>query len=176
MKRLFIAVNIPTAIKEKVSGSHSLINQPSLKLVKKENLHITLKFIGSVPEEKVNSFPELLARVKAEPFSVILSGFSHFKEKVLFISVKEGSKQLEELARQINEFLGIEDSFHVHLTLARNKSMQEQEFRELVGKLNETGFEESFEVKSVELMESDLKPTGPEYKIVYSHSLSSSTS
>jgi 2'-5' RNA ligase len=172
-KRLFIAVNITPEIREKIAAEVlPELKGEGLKPVKKENLHLTLRFIGYVPEEKLGDFIKVVSGLKCSPFMVSFSGFSHFRKRVLFIDIKEGAGQLESLSNQINSALGTEEPFTAHLTIARNKGMRAKEFSALVESLNKKGFSGSFTVKSVELMESRLSREGPEYSVVYSFSFS----
>ena len=58
MKRLFVAIDIPKELKEKINSE---LIQPlgEVKKVQKENLHITLAFIGDASEsnEKIIIMP-----------------------------------------------------------------------------------------------------------------------
>ena len=57
-KRLFLAVNFPEKIKKELY-SYSYKNGYSeipARWTKKENLHITLLFVGSLTEKKLNEF------------------------------------------------------------------------------------------------------------------------
>jgi len=61
--RLFIAIEIPKESKESIRNLENLIDtNASVKWVKKENLHITLKFLGEV--ESSSPIEEILADVR----------------------------------------------------------------------------------------------------------------
>lgn len=55
MIRAFIAVELPGALKEEVSALQAKMQEAraDVKWVESENLHLTLKFLGEVPEEKI---------------------------------------------------------------------------------------------------------------------------
>jgi len=73
-KRIFVAVNLPDKIKEKLIGYQSQWNEIPANWTKKENLHITLSFLGYLADEDL---PDVLVATekvaaKAESFSVVL--------------------------------------------------------------------------------------------------------
>lgn len=79
---------------------------------------------------------------------------------------------MQELSNKINTLLGTEaEQFSSHLTIARNKQASSAEFHDVLEKLKGINISESFEVKSVELMESELGEKGPKYSVVKSFSL-----
>ena len=73
MKRIFIAVNLPEEIKESLNGLIEKLPKDKVKAVKKENLHITMKFLGYMPEE---TLPELYKKLNA------LRKFQKFRIKI----------------------------------------------------------------------------------------------
>ena len=44
--RLFIAVDIDEGLQDKLVGIQTRLLEPSIKLVERQNLHATLKFLG----------------------------------------------------------------------------------------------------------------------------------
>ncbi|MCX8158284.1 MAG: RNA 2',3'-cyclic phosphodiesterase [Candidatus Diapherotrites archaeon] len=177
-KRLFIAVSVPENIKQEINNLVLNLKKnkclEGLRFVEKENLHITLKFIGYMPEEKLDELISALDKVSFKPFNIEIKGFSHFKYRVLFIDIIKGRDFLESLAFRINETLGTHDNFRAHLTIARNKNMQKDNFLEVLDILNKEDFNQSFSVKSFELIESVLYSHGPKYKTIFSKLSSSS--
>jgi 2'-5' RNA ligase len=95
------------------------------------NLHVTLKFIGSIPEELVEGIALRLQRVAAKlpPFEARARGFGAFPSlthpKVLWVGVE--GEPLVKLQRAVEDAmaeLGIEKeerAFHPHLTVGRVK-------------------------------------------------------
>lgn len=174
IKRLFLAVNVPPWLKDKISEELlPSVHKTSLKPVGKENLHLTLLFLGATPEENIPGINEKLKGISFEPFTVKLKGFSHFNARVLFIAAEKGADEIISLSRKINSALGKNEKCDAHLTVARNKGMQKKEFLEILDLLNKKGFEAEFEVISFELMESLLSKKGPEYSVVHAFSASS---
>lgn len=177
MKRIFIAINLPEQVKDELEKAKQEIIESFPeevgkrvgKWARKENLHVTLLFIGSVKDEKVL---EVLSRTKqavngSKPFVVEL-------DKIVYGAVNRGVPRLiwaeikhnKDLARLADK-LGSK-RFRGHITLARVrqwvfKQIEPEERPEI-----ERELDLSFEVKSVDIMESALKRTGAEYKILES--------
>ena len=57
--RLFLAIDIPENLKEEVAKFQEQFKIKGIKLVEKENLHITVKFLGEVDEEKLKEILDL---------------------------------------------------------------------------------------------------------------------
>ena len=64
--RLFIAIELPTSVRAELASLQSrLQHEPALKNVRwvsPNNIHLTLKFLGNVPQPRV---PALTAAVRA---------------------------------------------------------------------------------------------------------------
>ncbi|HUB92374.1 MAG TPA: RNA 2',3'-cyclic phosphodiesterase [Candidatus Saccharimonadales bacterium] len=128
--RLFVAVDIPGEIKEKLWEAAKAFELKGVILSKKENYHVTLQFLGEVDESRLQGVKDALSSVKAEGFGVTLSGISTFDAtlRVIFAEVKAGSEELRKIYSQIDAELakkGIryeaENSYKPHVTLARVK-------------------------------------------------------
>ncbi|MFH1752149.1 MAG: RNA 2',3'-cyclic phosphodiesterase [archaeon] len=171
--RIFIAVNQPKKLKKLIFEELSLmIPDERMKKVEKENLHLSLKFLGCLDESFLEKVKEKLGKVKVEEkeFKASFGLVKDFKNKVLWLEVKSGATELKELEKEINSALSLkQENFIPHLTLARNKNLTNLELKELEEKINkkikEIKLEEKeFVVKEFSLMESILKPSGPEYR------------
>ena len=137
-KRLFIAVEIPVKARKAVYqlGSGVLKNYDDARPVKEANMHVTLKFLGSVPGDSidlindaaddasssVNNFSfEIDGKIDAFPnkkrartvFSAIGDGRLEFK--LLYLSLEE---YLGGACRQLGVKAGPND-FIAHITIAR---------------------------------------------------------
>lgn len=175
VKRLFVAVNLPQELKEVLFKKYcKILDSESFKLVEKENLHLTLKFLGNLPSEKIPELCKALEKVCSEKkFSAGLDGFGSFGKNILWIRVSKGSKELQALSNKVNNCFGTElEEFSPHLTIARNKQASSAEFRKALEALKQIIISESFEVKSIDLMESVLEQKGPKYSVIRSFRLS----
>ena len=129
--RLFIGTDIPTAILEAVSAMRNELKPltDSVRWVRPESLHLTLKFLGEVAEERVDGIDRRLAGIKWDAFKVSVSGVGFFPNRraprVLWAGVS--SPGLSDLAGQVDRgmveegFEGETRAFGPHLTLARSR-------------------------------------------------------
>ncbi len=128
--RIFIALDIPgrirAHIREFMERARALA--PEARWARPEGLHVTLKFVGHVSDQKVEEIKNVLAAVKTAPFHVKFESAGFFptpkSPRVFWIGV-EGGAALSELAASIDDAthkLGIakeERAYSPHLTLAR---------------------------------------------------------
>jgi len=164
-----LAINIPTELKEKIAKTFlSKLNIKGLKPVQKENLHLTMKFLGNLPEDALEDFADnLLALAKKKKFEIELQGIGDFKKRVIWIGVTKGSKELAEIGSRINSLLELHGKkFSAHLTLARNKFLEHEKANALLNELKKIGFKEKFLAESLDIMESQMTPSGPKYSVL----------
>ncbi|MBI3403984.1 MAG: RNA 2',3'-cyclic phosphodiesterase [Acidobacteria bacterium] len=181
--RLFVALDLPDdvrrAIGELLENLRRSIHGPSY--VRADAMHITLKFIGEVAEEKVAGIIRALQSLpKFHPFELsfgILGYFPNEKRPSVLWAGITAPPALAELASAIEralEPLGVareSRDFHPHLTLARLKSPAGvPQVRDAVKKLQEIQFGAA-QFKEFHLYQSTLKPTGAEYARMATFSL-----
>ena len=172
--RLFIAINLPKNIKDSLFKSQKSIsgNLAKINWVAKKNLHITLKFLGDMNEDKLNLVKSELKEIEFKPFELKLKDLGFFwyrgNPRIIRLNFADGKKIIE-LQRKIDErllevFSG-DQKFSPHLTLGRIKSIKkEKEFLDELKKLKFSGGE--FEVNEFHLIESKLTKDGPQYKVI----------
>jgi 2'-5' RNA ligase len=173
--RLFVALDVPQKVREALAEVSEKLRKvcPSARWTRLEGVHITLKFIGEMPEEQFESIREALGTLGAfAPVEVRFAGFGFFpsarRPRVFWAGVN-GGPQLSELAAAIEmrlERFGIapeKRAFHPHLTLARFESSQgTQALRDAVEELGTSEFgTETF--REFHLYQSVLKRSGAEY-------------
>lgn len=167
--RLFTSVEIPERIKEEISKISREFDRKGITSAKREAYHITLQFFGNATEEQVGKIREALSSVKRETFTVRLSGLDYFGKlpRVIFIPVKEGSRELTSIYSEIEENLekvGIfhekENEYSPHLTIARVRHFADKE--EILSKIMAYKYHEfgSFTVESLFLKKSTPTPEG----------------
>ena len=178
--RLFVALEIPAEVRANLA---ELIRQlravaPQAKWVRAENLHITLKFIGEVPVEKLDPIRGALSKARSDSLAKLefrgLGFFPSEKSPRVFWAGIKASANLKTLASEIESVLdkaGIpreQRTFSPHLTLARFESRKLPE--KLRAAIQENSGREfgAFETKQFHLIESKLKPSGAEYTTVQS--------
>lgn len=176
--RLFIALKIPRQTQSRIHETLSKKIGAAFKVVEEENLHITLLFIGEKSEEEARKIKERFGKIRFKPFKIRFTGAGSFGTKVVWIGIKEGKEELEELARTASATLGIKQDkeFMAHLTIARNKRASVKEFTRTMRELEKEEFDEHFEVETIALVKSTTLPSGPSYEVISERTFSKSDS
>jgi 2'-5' RNA ligase len=167
--RLFVAFEIDDPLRDKLVDIQTELLEPGVKLVERQNLHATLKFLGEVSDDQVPAVREALRKVHMLPFEVEIGGLGTFppggrRINVVWVDCKG---PLAELAAKIEEalkplgFERDERGFSSHLTIARVKQTPEK-LAERVEKLKDTKIGKQLVDKFV-LKQSTLTPGGPIY-------------
>jgi 2'-5' RNA ligase len=173
--RLFVALEIPTAVRESLAALLDSLRALSSgpRWVRPGNLHVTLKFIGQWQPDRLEALRNALATVQLDqPVTLDFHGLGFFpneKRPRVFWAGIEASPNLITLASEIDratEKLGIpreQRAFSPHLTLARFEPPGLPE--KLRGAIQENVAREFGALHSSEfrLIESKLKPSGAEY-------------
>jgi len=174
--RSFIAFDIDSeSILKKIAGVQSLLIKTGagLKLVKPENIHITVRFLGNITQNMVEKIFEEMKKVQFAPFDVKIHGIGAFPHlrypRVLWIGITEGADQLRNIFDQLEPrlrglgFAPDTRGFSPHLTIARVKSGRNK--AELVKCITENANCELGIIKAewLRLKRSDLTPKGPIY-------------
>ncbi len=166
--RAFIAVDIPFHRRiEELQGS--IVGR--FKPVERENMHITLKFLGDVDEKKLNAIKSVVEGCKVAPFRIKLHGVGFFPSeryiKVLWIGIENG-EEIKRMMMCIDEKLkplGFkkERSYVPHLTVARVKGKVSIEN---IDEFRDAYFGEA-EIKEVKIKKSTLTEKGPIYEDIF---------
>jgi 2'-5' RNA ligase len=185
--RLFVALDIPEAVRENLAAIRDNFSSMDshLRWVPKQNLHVTLKFIGSVPTEKLSAIIEALHDVSVVGrVQVCIRGLAWYfnpKTSVMLWATVEDSEPLTALAAAVDQRLVSlsiapeNRSFAPHFTLARGSSRNltagiSIALSELAEKYKKHDFG-SVTPQEFHLMESKTLPTGSIYSKVQSFSL-----
>ena len=178
--RLFVALEIPSDVREKLAALirdlRNVEPQSSrhrARWVKPENLHVTLKFIGEVPPEKVDAIRTTLSDVRSsQPVELRFRGLGFFpseKRPRVFWAGMEASPNLAPLAAEIEaglEKLGIpreKREYTPHLTLARLDPPGISDELRCAVQQNAARDFGAFRTREFHLIQSKLKPSGAEY-------------
>ncbi|RLG71051.1 MAG: RNA 2',3'-cyclic phosphodiesterase [Candidatus Iainarchaeum archaeon] len=173
MARLFLAINLPQDVRAKIfeTFSKKLKRYEGLKVVPKDNLHITLLFLGEVPDEKVEEIKNKISKIKFPKFNIKIGKIGHFGNRVVWIYADSEDNLLRKLSVKLQEALQIHDErFHPHITLCRARKPGKK-IKYIVESLSKINFKEEITVEKFSLMRSFLKSPAPEYKEIFSVNL-----
>ena len=178
--RLFIAINIPEAERTRLTRALLALATDDLPIrwVDSESLHITMKFLGEVPESRQHAVAIALANAAtgAAAFDVVLSGFGAFpslsRPNIFWVGVQAGA-ELARLYRRIDAayvplgFAADDRDFRPHITVARARKDGRIRDRRTMDRIK-AGFDykAEFRAASVDLMQSRLGPGGSRYEVL----------
>ena len=127
MHRLFVAIRPPEDIRDLLVDA--MDDNPELRWVGDENLHLTLRFIGEVERPVAEDLAIELERIRFNRFALTLDGVGKFEKHrhgTLWAGVQP-REQLKLLAAKVEracQSAGIDPerrAYHPHITLARWK-------------------------------------------------------
>lgn len=177
--RTFIAVNLNPEIKEYLTSLQNILNIPETKIkwVVKDNLHLTMKYLGYISLEQTELIKSELKEITSRycPFFMKLSSnigaFPTYKmPRIIWVGIKEGVSKLKELYNSIESKLSNKGfprenkDFSGHITIGRVKFIRDRtNFIQILKRIEVNNFTQ--EVVSIDLMESKLTPSGPIYNV-----------
>jgi len=131
--RTFVAVEVSDAARR---YAQSLMNELESKLTgvhwtRRDNLHLTLKFLGDIPESEINGVCRAIRAAVAaqQPFEIQCAGLGAFpsdaRPRTLWVGIRQGDERLRQLQGEIDGqltsygFAPERRRFHGHLTIGR---------------------------------------------------------
>jgi RNA 2',3'-cyclic 3'-phosphodiesterase len=180
--RLFVAVEVPEAQKDAVEVAFAPWREafPKARWVPRENMHVTLKFLGRTWPRLADWVPERVgeAVTALRSFEARLTGLGSFpsrrRGRVLWAGLRDDGGGFARLARALDETLADEfekesREFHPHLTVARSDPPLS-----LPPAFAETPLAtEPWEVDHVVLFRSHLRRPAPRYEAMARFALGS---
>ena len=137
--RTFIAIDLPENIREEIRKIQEKLPEFKGKLTEKENLHLTLKFLGEVDEEKIRLLKDKLKEIKFKKFEAEIDSLGVFSEKfvrIVWLHLTNCEKLQEKIDKKLEDIFQKEERFMSHLTIARVKNIKnKKEFLEKLGKI-----------------------------------------
>ncbi len=182
--RLFVAVELPEAAKrhvEMVLRRLQGLDIPGVRWVRPEGVHLTLKFLGSVPVEDVALITQAMAQAASgTPFLTLwLEGAGVFPNarspRVVWLGVQGNLQPLALLQGRLEEALEVQGyarerrAFSPHLTLGRVRGrLPPLELERLKDAFGEVSSVDTVKlpVTALSLMESQLRKEGALYQRV----------
>ncbi len=170
MLRTFIAVELPERFLPEIEKIESMLDTLGIKLVEPKQVHITLKFLGDIPEDKVEPVASALSQVNCKSFEAKIKGVGVFPKpayiKVIWLGAEGNFEALHsEVERVLSPFKFEKDhQFSPHATLARVKMLKDKgALLEKIQKLENIDIG-AMNVESISLKKSTLTPKGPIYE------------
>jgi 2'-5' RNA ligase len=182
--RTFLAIELPDSVRTRLAGIEREFSRSmsGLKWSGPDLLHITLRFLGGVPQNRMVPVMDVArdAAAGTRPFQLTLSGLGAFptvrKPRVIWVGLEKdaGYLVLQQLFAHIEAglvadgFPPEERAYSPHITLARTRdTIAELERRELGTTLAEVASRVNLAgtvpVRKVTVMQSELSRSGPRY-------------
>ena len=184
MPRVFIAIQTPAALQQTLADIQAAFaNSSPWRWVQPSQLHITLAFLGEVPETALPGLHQPIGQAIRghPPFTLTARALGCFptpaRPRVLWLGLHDPDHILSDLAQAVTAAVAEQGipmekrSFHPHITLARSRQpVRSRTFRRLLAAYETQSFLD-VPVQSIHLFQSQLKPTGAVYTILKSYAL-----
>jgi RNA 2',3'-cyclic 3'-phosphodiesterase len=180
LSRLFIAMELSDKQRHEVVNFQNELKHKlnSVRWVKTEGLHLTLKFIGEIEDTNIDLIKKVIDNVthSYQPFELNFSGCGVFPSaanaRVIWVAVKSGGSIVTDLADKLDsELAGIgfkpeKRSYHPHLTIGRiRQPIDEKTIKDMIDAA-EIFITSPTVIDGVTLFESKLTRQGAQYRSV----------
>ena len=182
-ERVFIAINLPEEAKNEIEFFLAKLKKKVgyVTWSSPENMHITLQFLGNLGLEKIDELCSALNTLENKYNSEMefklgkLNAFPNiFNAKIIYLEARQqtGTSVMKLYKEILDELIKLDLEIDMrkwfsHITLGRAKSKIDSNIFERFN----LEVEIKFKIKSFELMESILTPSGPIYKVIRSFNL-----
>ena len=180
--RTFIAIPVPESVFVLQGNLKNTIEKKTGKVrwVKRDQLHLTLKFVGDTPEESIDDVRGVMQKVSNQmtPFKIFIQGVGCFpkieRPRVMWVGLDGEIDKLNQLVTAVHDgldplgFPRDEKEFHPHITMARAKYPQKKT-PDISSFLNTTYDPIPFRIEKIQFISSELFPNGPVYTILGTH-------
>jgi len=188
--RSFIAIELPDELKLGLTQLQTRLkadNQPRIKWVNPNGMHLTLKFLGNIDPTMIDPITEAMtnAAQKIPPFTLDIQQLGVFpslkRVQVVWLGLGGEIDRLSQLHQFIEAntarlvFTPEQRSFKAHLTLARVSNEASPDERQYFGDIiadTKSEISQSIKVDSIKLIRSQLTREGAIYSQISSAKLS----
>ena len=171
-RRCFVALDLPDKAREAACGVQRGLREkfPDLRYTSRENLHLTLKFLGEISSELLEEAGKRLKAVRGPPLEVSLGPVGAFPPSIVWLRLRGA----DDFQRQVDDALAPlfepETRFMGHVTIARTKGITSSLRRALDAW---ESAELTTRAESFSLQESCLSHLGPRYDTIGRYQLQS---
>jgi 2'-5' RNA ligase len=131
----------------------------------RENIHLTLKFLGEIPANQVPPVAEALRNLRAPAFDIQLAGAGMFAPRIVWLKLAGADALQKQVDAVLGEWFAPETRFMGHITITRMKTVRQREaLAEAVREL--TVAPVAARAVSLSLRQSTLHPEGPKYEVL----------
>jgi 2'-5' RNA ligase len=149
----------------------------SLKIVDPNIMHLTLRFLGEIPQPTVQRTIEAMNQIRFQTFEAQFSGVGVFPNirriSVVWVGITHGQEQLDDIFHQLEpklQKIGLpadSKGFSPHMTIARVRSgLNREALAQYVESMRDHDFGK-LNVNAVRLKKSTLTPKGPIYTTLH---------
>jgi 2'-5' RNA ligase len=167
--RCFVALDLPREVMNHIKEIQENIRKQNLftgKFTEVENLHLTLKFLGEINEEKTEQVKEKLKEIRFDEFEAELGEVGVFSKKflkIIWVKLKGADKLQKQVDEALKEMFQPEFRFMGHITIARVKKAEDR--NRLIQYLKQIKPKKlTFNVNKFFLKKSNLHSEGPVYE------------
>ena len=179
--RAFVAIKLPDTLLQELGRFQDRLARrvagQAVRWVRPEQMHLTLRFLGEVAEDKIDEMRGFLQQIgkRHRPIRLqtgSLGGFPSLQSpRVVFLALRGELNLLQALAQDVDRELGPygdhqeQRDFHPHLTLGRISRSYLRQARTIGRALQGVEPPElpAWTAEKVYLIRSQLRPDGPVY-------------
>jgi 2'-5' RNA ligase len=182
--RLFVAIPMPETVRNEITGVQQelqrLVSREAVRWTKPEQFHLTLRFLGDVPAERVTALQEAVnaACLGVPALQLRAQGVGFFPNarspRVIWAGVNDGEGCLVDLQKKIEGAVQpfaegpSSERFSGHVTIGRVKFLKRPEIEKLAAHAQavKDRLFGDWTANEVELIRSDLLPAGASHTLL----------
>ncbi len=166
--RLFIAIPLPDEVKDNALLLQDALDKKDFRFVKRDNLEMTIAFLGEIDEKKVPDIMKKLEKIRFNAFNLKTKNIGFFpsikKVRVVWIGLEE-NEEFYRLQHEIRTVFNFKEKLMPHITIARARELIMDKENNWKKKLSEVTHDEvGFLVDRFILYESIPGSNGYEHK------------
>lgn len=179
--RAFIAIPLPEEVKDNALLLQEVLDKKTFRLVKRDNLEMTIAFLGEIDEKEIPKIINKLEKIRFDEFKLKTNSIGFFpsenKIRVVWIGL-EKNEEFMRLQHDIRALFDFKEKLMPHITIARARELivdKENHWKKKLSALEHDEIE--FTVDRFILFESVPGPEGHVHKVLsefLSHNLSKS--